>query len=548
VLATYVIQNKDLADAIGTRYIDNNLTDGVSYTYKINNAKTGKKIAESEVFTKGKYSPMTPPNKIKIYQNGNKNIEFEWEAKPLQYYGINIYRAINLQESVKLNEKPIFLSKVNDENGVKIWPKIKFNDKDLKLGNNYTYQIEALDYFGNSGQLSEPIIVEFKDVEPPPPTKGLSAIIDNKSMTVDISWRKNNAKDLKGYNIYYSNDKDSIQIELNKTLMSADSTMLSFNVEKAGDYYLWISAVDSSENFSFSEAYTFTVEDKKPPEIPQNCKYELQKKGKIKISWQSKREGDFMTYRVYRRESNAKHFVLMTSNRFDSTAFMDRIALNVKNSFQYYIIAMDTLYNKSDRSEFITVKFPDITPPGKPFLKNASISDDKVNIIWRANRDNDLAGYNVYFCNEKDTIKINNKLIDSKQYIDSRAHKESVLHYVITAVDSSGNISEFSNPFLLKKAYKSMADGSFSKFKVKTKRGSKEVNISWKYKAGNQPKGFIVYRLGDKGKFKPISGMLNKLEYKDVVSKAGIYKYKVVAMFSSGDKANSRIKEITINQ
>ena len=548
VLATYVIQNKDLADAVGTRYVDDNLTNGVSYTYKVVNARTGKKIAESAAFTKGEYSPMLPPEKLKIYQNGNKYIEFEWQPKPLAFYGINIYRSMNSEEAKKLNERPILLSKIEDESGNKLWPKIKFTDKDLELGNTYSYQIGVLDYFGNLGQLSKPIIIDFKDVEPPSPTKGLLTSIDNKNMAVYLKWKKNTAKDLKGYNVYYFNDKDSIRIELNKTLISADSTVLSFSVANPGDYSFWVAAIDSSENISISDTFAFTVEDKMPPEIPKNCSFELKNNGRIKISWQSEQEGDFMTYRVYRKESKAKHFVLMTASKFDSTVFMDRIDLSVKNAFQYYIIAMDTLYNKSDKSKIITVKYPDVTPPGKPFLKNVSLSNDSIIIVWRENKDDDLSGYNVYFHNDNDTIKINNHLITKKKYTDSKTHSEDVLKYVITAIDSNGNESEFSNPFLLKKAYKSMADGDFAKIKVKSKKGSREVNISWKFKEENPPVGFVIYRAENQGKFKPVSGMTKETQFKDKVSKSGTYKYKVTAIYSSGDKLNSEIKEITINE
>ena len=547
VLATYIVQHKELADAIGIRYIDGNLTNGIAYTYKIVNAKTGKDIASAS-FTKSEYTPMPPPDSLKVYQEGNRFIDFEWKAEPLQFYGINIYRAINSQEAKKINEKPIFLTRIENENGIEIWPKIKYSDEDLKLGNKYTYQIEVLDYFGNPGQLSEPWIIDFKDIVPPQPTKGLFAKINDKSMEIDLSWKKNKAKDLFGYKVYYSKQNDSNGIELNTNPLDADSLNFIYTVNEPGKYNTWVEASDSTGNVSKSDLYSFTILDKQPPEIPNNLQFELQAKGKVKLSWQSKKGGDFMTYRVYRKESKAHHYVLMTVNDFDSTFFMDQIDLSVKNTFKYYVMAIDTLFNKSEKSDIIEVKLPDVTPPGKPFLKNASILDDNVNIVWRENKDDDLAGYNVYFCNEKDTIKINSTLIIGKQFLDSKTHNESVLHYVITAVDSSGNISEYSNPFLLKKAYKSMADGNFSKLKVKSKKTSKEVSISWKFKEGNQSMGFIVYRAENDGKFKPISGMIKETQIKDKVSKSGTYKYKVIVFYSSGDKLNSEIKEITINE
>ena len=548
VLATYIIQDKTLADATGTRYIDKNLTGGISYTYKVTNAKTGKEIAVSKPFTKGKYSPMPPPDSLKVYQEGNKFIDFEWKAVPLQFYGINIYRAVNSQEAKKINEKPIFLTRIKDENGIEKWPKIKYSDEDLKIGNQYSYQIEALDYFGNPGQLSEPFVIDFKDIEPPVPTKGLFARIDDKAMRIDLSWRKNSAKDLLGYDVFYSKFNDTNKTAINITLLPPDSLSVGFKVDESGKYNVWVEASDSAGNVSKSESYSFIVLDKQPPEIPHNLSYELLGKGKVKLSWQSEKGDDFMTYRIYRKEIHARHFVLITADDFDSTFFMDHIDLSVKNAFQYYVMAIDTLFNKSEKSEILVVKLPDITPPGKPFLKNVSLSNDSIIIVWRENKDDDLAGYNVYFYNENDTTKINSQLIANKKYVDLIIHNEDVLKYIITAVDSSGNESEFSNSFLLKKAYKSMADGDFAKIKVKAKKGSREVNISWKFKEENPPVGFVIYRAEAQGKFKPISGMTKETQFKDKVSKPGTYKYKVTAIYSSGDKLNSEIKEITINE
>ncbi len=548
VLATYVIQNKALADATGTRYIDHNLTNNKSYTYKIVDAKTGKELAVSEPFVKGNYKPTPPPDSLKIYQKGNKLIAFEWEAKPLKFYGVNIYRAVNSQKAVKLNDKPILLSKIKNANGVEAWPKIKYADDDLKLGNEYTYQVEVLDYFGNSGQLSDAWIIDFKDIEPPPPTKGLFADIKDKEMTIDLKWKDNEAKDLMGYNVYYSKENDSTVNKINDKLVSLDSLQIKFKVDAPGKYNTWIEAIDSAGNSSNSDLYDFTILDKQAPEIPDNINFELKPKGKVVLNWQSKKSDDFMTYRVYRKEANAHHFVLITANDLDSNSYTDNIDLSVRNYFLYYVIAMDTLFNKSETSDTLVVKLPDLTPPSKPFLKKVSVVDNKYKIVWKENKEYDLAGYNVYFYNDIDTVKLNTQLINNQQFIDNRKHKETVLRYLITAVDSNSNESEYSNHYELEQLYNSMADGNFTKIKYKVNKQNKGVSISWKFKGKNQLMGFIVYRAGDDNKFKAISGLIKEKYFEDKKLKTGNFKYKIIALYSSGDKVKSEIKFITINK
>ena len=547
VLILKLIQNKELADAVGLRFIDSTVVKGENYSYKIVDAKTGKKIASSSAFTSGKYNALAPPDSIKVYQENNSSIAFEWKAEKTRFYAINIYRSSNGNGFSLLNDEPILLSKIRNKKGDKVWPKTKYIDDSVRLGSTYRYKIEALDYFGNPGELSTPWSIDFKDIIPPPPTKRLFAKIDDKTMGIELSWKNNKAKDILGYNAYYSMENDSAEIKANTALIQKDSLSFSFNVNKPGKYNAWVEAVDSARNMSKSDIYSFSVLDKKPPEVPSNLYYELKSAGKVKLMWQSEVSGDFMTYRVYRKESNARHYVLISANDFDSTSFIDQVDLSVKNAFQYYVIAMDTLFNKSEKSNLITVKLPDVTAPGKPFLKNIEFVNDKITLSWRANKDEDLAGYNVFYFNKSDTTKVNTELIQTTMFIDNTTHSENDLQYKISAVDSTGNESDFSNPFLLKKAYKSMADGAFTKLKIKTKKGSKKVNISWKFKEGNIPKGFIIYRANSDGKFKSICGLQSEMVFVDNVAKIGAYKYKVVALYSSGDKSASQIKEVTVN-
>ncbi|MBN2333827.1 MAG: hypothetical protein JXO49_12080 [Deltaproteobacteria bacterium] len=67
---------------------------------------------------------------------------------------------------------------------------------------------------------------------------------------------------------------------------------------------------------------------------------------------------------------------------------------------------------------------------------------------WTANSESDLAGYNIYRSTSSGSgfTKLNPSLITNPSYIDTvNGEIESTFYYVVSAVDSSGNESGYSN-------------------------------------------------------------------------------------------------------
>ena len=92
VLILNIIQNKDLADAMGLRYIDKTIQAGESYYYKITAANSTNEMVVSENFTADKYSPTSPPDSMNTYQENNKSIVFKWLPNTDRFYAVNIYK------------------------------------------------------------------------------------------------------------------------------------------------------------------------------------------------------------------------------------------------------------------------------------------------------------------------------------------------------------------------------------------------------------------------------------------------------------------------
>lgn len=86
----------------------------------------------------------------------------------------------------------------------------------------------------------------------------------------------------------------------------------------------------------------------------------------------------------------------------------------------------------------------DTTPPAPPSGIQVINGDNRVDLSWLNNRENDLAGYNIYFCT---SYYGKYQLIGSSttnSYFDEGASNGILNYYAVTAYDVNGNESDLS--------------------------------------------------------------------------------------------------------
>lgn len=95
----------------------------------------------------------------------------------------------------------------------------------------------------------------------------------------------------------------------------------------------------------------------------------------------------------------------------------------------------------------LSVSDPNLIPPLAPTGLSAAAGDGTVWLNWNDNTEADLAGYNVYRSTTSGSgyAKINGSLVSSSAYEDSSAGNGTTYYYVVTAVDTLSNESDFSN-------------------------------------------------------------------------------------------------------
>ena len=98
----------------------------------------------------------------------------------------------------------------------------------------------------------------------------------------------------------------------------------------------------------------------------------------------------------------------------------------------------------SDPSQAVKITPRDTFPPTPPQGLSSIYSAGAVELVWTANTESDLAGYNVYRLDDQTAQRVNKELVRTPIFRDVAATAGKTLTYYVTAVDLSGNESKAS--------------------------------------------------------------------------------------------------------
>ena len=96
----------------------------------------------------------------------------------------------------------------------------------------------------------------------------------------------------------------------------------------------------------------------------------------------------------------------------------------------------------SEASQALKVVPRDVFPPAPPHGLSSIYSAAGVELVWTANTETDLAGYNVYRLDDGTAQRLNKTLVATPIFRDATAQPGKTLTYYVTAVDLSGNESK----------------------------------------------------------------------------------------------------------
>ena len=168
--------------------------------------------------------------------------------------------------------------------------------------------------------------------------------------------------------------------------------------------------------------------------------------GTITLDWEDSAESDIFGYAVYVSRSNTGPFVRRAWLLSDS-AYADDLTTDGA-SYYYTVAAINSWGLESPKSSVLRVPSQDFTPPEPPSGLSIEITDRSTGIAhlsWNASPSADLSGYRVYRQGEEGPRSPVTALLFAPEFEDRTLPQEGEFSYSVTAIDLSGNESNWSN-------------------------------------------------------------------------------------------------------
>ena len=547
------IRSNEFAKFLGIYYEDASTISGKSYAYKIMEIQNGKEreIGKSEILTAGTPTIIKPLQNIETIVTEGK-VAFHWLFENDVHAGVNIYRWGNSSsDKILLNENPIIPSRSEKENGEFGYQEYFYQDQAAIEGQSYTYELEAIDFFGVPGERSKEFKVILKDETLPIAPANLIPYRNDRKVL--LKWIPSISEDVEGYNVYRAISSEGPFEKVNTSLVK--DSVFQDEVVVYGPYYYSMSSVDFSGNESERTFHSYVpVVDQIPPIQPVKLTATAEP-GLVKLSWEPNPESDIEGYLVFRsiEESKNKNFARLNPDPIKEPYFEDDLSKEPKNKFLYHIIAIDTSSNLSEASEWVSIQLPDVTPPKHPTITNIKVGKDSVQLFWRPSFTEDVFGYTVFRCTNQDTLNwksIHKNLLDKESitFLDTNIPTDQKLSYRVQAEDDVGNKSSYSNTFTIQTPKGISRPVPTAKITVTYNQRKNRNTIKWRKTEAANYKGNILFRKAASGALVPITKMLNQeTEYQDDnILDGQEYTYQLRTYFTNGKIAKSSFATVEL--
>ncbi|RLB20304.1 MAG: hypothetical protein DRG76_11305 [Deltaproteobacteria bacterium] len=427
-----------------TLFKDTKVANGKTYWYYLEGVDPfGRKSIPTEKISAipVDLTPPMAPRALKTKVEGT-TVQLSWEKSPEKdAYGYHVYRGLSHKGPfARLTKDPIPAYYT------------KYKDKNLPLRATFWYYVTAVDTAGNESGPSYTAPANVVDREPPAVPRGLKGKAEPGK--VILSWIPNKEKDLAGYRIYRSMEKDSKHYDLLNQEPVKKAGLVNELPKTASDnpFFFKIKAVDTSGNESeFSNIVEVKLPDVTPP-IPPVFKTFRVTEGAVELLWYPNTESDIAGYNLFRSRAGSAPRKRIALNKTlipkDQHSFLDE-GLRAGDKYIYELQAVDTSKNASPYSRPLVISTFDKTPPPPPEgVKAIPLEDGKgVVLTWKMPKAKDLKGVVVYRARKKTGpyYPITPLTLD-KRFLDTNVYMGKTYYYRIAAFDLFNNRSDYSQP------------------------------------------------------------------------------------------------------
>ncbi|CAI2768812.1 fibronectin type III domain-containing protein [Flavobacterium collinsii] len=334
-------------------YVDTLSVNDKKYHYRLYGITSfGEKGEITKSITTSGITAVVTPARLSDYNILNWNeVILEWEYPAASESFIQGYE-INLADNDKGPYKVVTKSISPSERKL-------IYKASLFPSNYFTISVVGKN---NKRITSQSMLVQPVDSIPPAKPSGLEGTIDSLG-TVQLKWKPNLEKDLRGYRIFKANnaDEEFVDIYHKSYLGNAYKDSVSLKMTNSKVYYR-IAAEDMRFNVSEpSDVLVLDKPDKIPPAAPIFKDYD-NKEGKVHLKWIRSYSEDVVGYSLRRREKGQEQWLEIKQINDTIQEFTDEKVDN-KKTYQYAILAKDksNLWSSLDHS-VITVQVLDFSP------------------------------------------------------------------------------------------------------------------------------------------------------------------------------------------
>ncbi|MBT5268150.1 MAG: hypothetical protein HOL70_01720, partial [Candidatus Marinimicrobia bacterium] len=279
---------------------------------------------------------------------------------------------------------------------------------------------------------------------PPEIPAGITAVAGDHQ--VSLSWTANSEEDLGGYNLYKALDGQEFQLIYSPNKDTSD--YLDLTAENGTTYHYGLLAYDLSQNESALSDTVTAQPVNAAPAIPQSSTITAGD-GQVILSWRQNQEWDINSYVIYWDDETG--FSIGAENQISTVAHPDTqvTVTGLTNSQAYYFLvtAKDTSSLESESTTELSGTPIDLAP-AQPQEFGGTGLEEQIDLSWKPNNEWDLAGYYLYrstvsgFTPSSTTLIATMGDIDST-YSDANISTGTLYFYVLSALDATGNESEF---------------------------------------------------------------------------------------------------------
>lgn len=212
-------------------------------------------------------------------------------------------------------------------------------DRDPEPGHVYVYTVRSRSAAGRLGSAAGPVEIA---MDVPPPAPG-TVRVERSGWVLRLFWEVPAGADVTGFSVYRSEAPgDEERFPLTREPVAGPPFEdVPEKIDRT--YYYRVRSVRSGDGTILESAASPVVRvdygDTTPPGVPQMLTAIATPAG-VLLKWMPKTEKDFAGFRIYRRESGGKDFVLLNKDLFTGNSWVDTSA-RLRRRYTYAVTAVD---------------------------------------------------------------------------------------------------------------------------------------------------------------------------------------------------------------